>query len=281
MYPTVVCVSQHNSQKIKFSEDVLSVQYRNGEILDVVVADGVSGFHSPRIPNRMFPVADGEITGGQAVGRVLQQTFVNPPSDSLSIEDILRATNAKIGKFAATQCIPLDRSDELPATDVAAARVTPDAVEMVQCGDCFGVRQMRSGALIATENQAYEFERRLQPYRNRYSGGDFFIKAEEKFRQCRLDLTNKPRSRGGYATLNGQPEAADCWYSDVMDRKDVALLLLFTDGLVPAEYLFNETKMGRHMINAYRKGGWNAVIDAKGGPKNINEGTGIALEFLA
>jgi hypothetical protein len=280
VYPTVMCVSRHNNQKILFSEDILLVQYHNGGVLDAVAGDAVSGFHSSHVPNRMFPTEDGEMTGGQAVGRILQQTLLNPPVCS-SLAEILLAANAQMAEFAAIHGISRDRPDDLPAIDVAAARVTSDTVEVIQLGDCFAVWQMHSGEIFATKNQAAEFERRLHPYRTRYSGGEFWVHAEQVFRQCRLDLTNKPCSRGGYATLNGQPEVAQCWYRTILTREDIALLLLFTDGLAPPEYLFNSAALGQHMIAAYTQGGWSTVIVAKGGPDNINEGTGLALEFVS
>lgn len=278
MHPTVMCVSRHNDEKIKFPEDILSVQYRNGRVLDVVAGDAVSGFHSPRVVNRMFLTDDGEMTGGQAVGRILQQTIISPPACP-SLAEILLAANARIAKFATIHGLSLNRSDDLPAIDFAAARVTLDTVEVIQLGDCCAVWQLRSGEIFATENQAAEFERRLRPLRIKYSGGEFWINAEQVFRQCRLDLTNKPRSQGGYATLNGQPDVAQCWYRTVLTRKDVALLLLFTDGLVPPEHLFNSAALGQQMVAAYTYGGWNSVVAAKGRLENINEGTGLALEF--
>ncbi len=280
MYPNVMCVSRHNNQKILFSEDVLSVQYRNGGVLDAVAGDAVSGFHSPRVPNRMFSAEDGEVTGGQAVGRILQQTLMSPPA-CFSMAEILLTANTRMAEFATIHDISLDRPDDLPAIDVAAARITSGAVEVIQLGDCFAVWQLRSGEINTTKNQAAEFERRLRPYRSMYSGGKFWVRAEQVFRQCRIDLTNKPSSQGGYATLNGQPEVAQCWYRTMLAYKDVVLLLLFTDGLVLPEHLFNSEALGQHMVFTYKQGGWNAILASIGGPDNINEGTGIALEFLS
>jgi len=81
-------------------EDVFILHYRKGGVIDACVADGVSGFHSPRVPNRWFRNdAGGRLTGGQVVGKILQGRFLNPPEED-SLADILLKANADMAAFA-------------------------------------------------------------------------------------------------------------------------------------------------------------------------------------
>jgi hypothetical protein len=269
-----------NNNRVRHLEDDGGVFVRNGGIVDAYRQDGVSETHSADKPARLYNHYGADFTGAQRVGHIIKHTFIDS-SGTVALNDILKRANHRVGQFAEDAGIPLDRPDMLPAADIAAVRVTPQIVEIIQMGgDCLAVWQMRDGTIGYTENQCLAFERYLRPWRDKYPGlRDFFIQAEQPFRDARMLFTNKPRSQGGYATLNGQPEACDHWERMILPRDEVALLLLFTDGLVMPEHLYHVDQSAKHMIESYREGGWPTILEKRGGQAATNEGVGTALVF--
>lgn len=274
MKPVVTLFSHSN---VATPEDVVLVQYRRGGVIDACVADGVSGFHSPRVPLRWFRESAGEeLTGGQAVGRILQRSFLHPPADH-TLADTLLDANRTIAAFAARHGIPADPAD-LPAVHLAAARVGNEQIDIITTGDCFAVWQLKTGAVGATPNLEWPFTRREEPEFERleslYGSRDLaWTHIEDHFRQLRRELTNVT-----YATLNGQPGVENLWCRKTLSRGEVALLLLFTDGFVAPEDTLDELRMGKRVLGLYRDGGWPAVLAAKAaGP--AGEATAAAVDF--
>lgn len=266
---------------VDFPEDSLQVQWRTGNpgaVIDVLAGDAVSGFHSPSNPNRIFDYNGTRLTGGQVVSRILQEVFANPP-DHESLGELLVIINQRIDMFLSMQGIGQDRPDDRPATDVAAARITDQTIEMIQVGDCFAAWLMNDGTICGTDNQAQTFDQMLGPIRQRLKeqGANVWDAIEPDFRRGRHLYTNKPRGEGGYSTLNGQPEASQIWDHRELPRDQVKLLLLFTDGLVRDEHIWDSPARARHLIETYQQGGWRAVVDNK--DRHINEGSGVAVEF--
>lgn len=259
-------------------EDVFVVHRRKAGVVDACVADGVSGFHSPRVSNRRFRDGPGEeVTGGQAVGKILQRTFLDPPEQQC-LAEILLEVNVQIAAFAQRHAIPLDRPDDLPAVHIAAARVGPELIDIVTTGDCFAVWVLASGQVGATPDLEREFSRRERPERERLeklygSRESAWTHIEDSFRQWRRELTNVT-----YATLNGQPGVERLWCTETLRREQVRLLLLFTDGLVDPEDMADEMLMGRRVVDFYKQGGWPAVLHARRAPA-LGEATGVAIEF--
>ena len=259
-------------------EDVFILHYRKGGVIDACVADGVSGFHSPRVPNRWFrDDAGGRLTGGQAVGKILQGRFLNPPEED-SLADILLKANADMAAFARRHGIPLDRPDDLPAIHIAAARLREDQIDIITTGDCFAVWALRSTRVGATPNLEWEFTSREQPEFQRLeslhgSREQAWTYIEASFRQWRRELTNVT-----YATLNGQQGIDKLWYRTALPSPEVEALLLFTDGFITPEDTHDEIRMGQRVLDSYRQRGWSAVLAAKR-TKKVGEATAIAIEF--
>jgi hypothetical protein len=267
-----------NHASIPDPEDIMAIHQRTGGI-DAVVGDGVSEYHSKTRSARRFKFGSHQLTGGQALGQLLKRTLADPPPHS-SLAELLIYTNDESRAFAERQGIPLDQPDKLSGIDVAAARVRAETVEIIQMGDCFAIWETKDGSQIATKNQGWLFQRRMDQVQIPYGVHRWDHEGwETAYRQCRLDLTNKPPAEGGLATLNGQHGVENCWYSQTLTRADLRLLLLITDGLAPTQFLYDEAALAPAVISAWRHGDWDAIVEARGGIEKINEGTGIAITF--
>lgn len=277
MAPKIFLCSVRNA---KYFEDAHAIEYRNNDMTDLCVIDGVSGFHSPQVPNRMFYSDGVQITGGQAVAQLIRRTFVDP-NPGWSLAEVLEVANNAIRHFARRNDIP-NQADDLPAAHIAAARLSPDAIEIIQTGDCCAIIEYHNGDIYSTPNSEWEFGKYEVPRQKELleqhgSMAEVWNRIEPEFRCWRRELTNVR-----YPTLNGQAACQKLWNRQAFLLRPIRRLLLLTDGLVKAEDLrsIDTARPARGILEHYDTGGWDAVIEAKGRDK-IGEGTGIAVEFVS
>lgn len=285
MAPQPIVETLHwNSRSGQHAEDIAHVEYtQNGKIL-AIAGDGVSGFHSPNVPNRMFKAPSGaEISGAQLVGSRVLEAFRCP--GDLTLADVLRQANNTVASDAHQHGISIERPDDLPAMDFAAAEVDRKVTTVNHAGDCGAVWRLRSGHINGTPNQCLEFDRRVQPkfqaIKNSKGMGAAWNEIEPDFRQARLDLTNFNMARGGYATLNGQPNLPKCWtrveFTIGDDPSSIKVLILFTDGLIEGADRTNREQVARHVLDLYDRGGLSGILAAHG--YDVGEATGVAIKF--
>lgn len=248
--------------------------------------DGVSGIYLPHEGPRLF----GGRTGGQLASHAISCAFGEALAEE-SLEDILLKANATIRKLSETNGLSLQESELLPSAVFAVASINQESINILQGGDSLAVWQKRDGTIGGTPNRTFAFEEGLlktiavlmeKHKRDRQ-------KMWEEFRPILAEKrrSNDNTTQGGFALLNGQPEVENFWQKFILRRKEITLLILFSDGLVPFEWTEEEVSLGEKMIGLYRKGGLNSILAAtrtaaeqkkSSGHEDYPEATAIAIE---
>ncbi len=248
--------------------------------------DGVTGVYLPREGPRLFAGR----TGGQLASHVLSHSFSDAnPGESL--KDILRKANSVIREISKTSGLTLQEPGLLPSAAFVAARINT-RIHILQGGDSLAVWQMKDGTIEGTPNLAFthveELLRIIAELMEKYGGNR--QKMWEEFRPIliekrRADINTE---QGGFALLNGQPEFERFWQKFTLPREEMALLVLFSDGLVPFEWTKNELALAGEIIRLYKKGGLQSVLEAtrkiaeqkrSSSHEDYAEATAIAIEF--
>ena len=253
----------------------------------VGVADGVSGLYLPDRGPRLF---DG-LSGGQmvvdALHSVAQRSYAKQ-----SLEQIVIWANERVRRAQHSAGVPLDRSDLLAGASFALAKIGDEEIEIIQAGDCFALWRMYGGEYQMTSNQVFlhDMETRgiIARLMQKHAGDK--QKVWEEFgttlSRMRRERVNKKVSKS-YGLLNGQHTLKDCWQVFTLSRKDVARVMLFTDGLI----YYPESGDGAlawKVLELYQKGGLENILlqtrmqeDLQEGEIHIrhSEATAVAVEF--
>lgn len=236
-----------------FSEDriILSLPF-------VGVADGVSGLYLPEESPTLF---NGR-TGGQMAADYLAKAITSAPLGSTT-EEIFNLANTFIHQEQAPYGFYGRGEIEcLAGTTLALAKIDTEEIEILQCGDCMALWVTSNGKVEMTPNQVFshEMEMRTRIVELMRKHGNDRNKMWQEFTPIlatmRRQRVNRP---GGYGLLNGQREAQEMWQRLVLRRQDIALLLLFTDGLVYPEESGDED-LGQRILVLYRGGGLDAIL---------------------
>jgi len=224
------------------------------------VADGVSGLYLPSEGPRLF---DG-LSGGAMAAETLFNT-IRFASSSLSLSKVIAFANRNINK----------KQKEIDLAYLAGAvfsiaKIKNKRIEILQCGNCFALWETISGVVGITENQTFRHDskalRIIAKLMKKHHGNrnamwrEFFpILAKMK----RHDI-NRP---GGYGILNGEISAPNFFTNFFLHRKEIKILLLFSNGLI--NYLDSQPGekswlLARKILADYKKnGGLNAILEKR------------------
>jgi len=254
--------------------------------------DGVSGIYLPEEGPRMF---DGR-TGGQIASQAICNAAGTASSEE-RLEDILRDASATLREIIISCGLPLEHSELLPSAAFVLAKNDDSGITIMQGGDSLAVWELADGTVGGTPNKFFYCEKYLL---------DTIAELMEKHGENRQKMWQEFRpilaerrratintSRGGFAILNGQPEFERFWQKFEFKPREIKLLILFSDGLVPFKWTKDEKRLARRVINLYRKGevrnmGLQKVLRTtrKIAEKNKStshvdkpEATAIAIEF--
>ena len=249
--------------------------------------DGVSGIYLPEEGPRLF----GGRTGGQLASYIVSRAFGSALAEE-PLESILRRANTILRKLAEANRLSLQASELLPSAVFAIARVSEESVNIIQAGDSLAVWSTRNGMIGGTPNRAFDYEADLRDeialLRARH-GKD----KQRMWEDFRPSLANKRRAnintvQGGFASLNGQPEAENFWQVFSLAREEIRVLILFSDGFVPFRWTQDEMLLAERVLGLYQKGGMQLVLDESRAIAELEkdlshedqpEATAIAIEF--
>lgn len=249
--------------------------------------DGVSGIYLPHEGPKLF---DGR-TGGQFASHAVSCAFGAALVEE-SLENILRRANIMIRELSETNGLSLQESELLPSVVFAVASITQKSINILQGGDSLAVWLMKDGITGGTPNRTFTYEDELcntvavlmeKHKKDRQ-------KMWEEFRPILADKrrSNNNTTQGGFAVLNGQPEVENFWQKFILQREEVALLILFSDGFVPFEWTRDEKSLAEKVVNLYQTGGLYSVLQETrdiaeqkkaSSHEDYPEATAIALEF--
>lgn len=252
------------------------------------VTDGVSGIYLPNEGPRFFQGR----TGGQCASHAVSRAFgLALPGESL--EHILFKANDMIRRLSKARGLSPQEPEFLPSATFAVASILHDFVHILQGGDALAVWMLKDGTIGGTPNQAFGYEAELLSIVSalmQKHGGDR-QKMWEEFQPIlanRRRLATNTNQGKGFALLNGQPEVEKFWQKFVLQRKDISLLILFSDGFVPFEWMRNEKHLAQSVISLFREGGLQAVLKETRAIEKQNkysshedeaEATAIAIEL--
>ncbi|MDD2696906.1 MAG: hypothetical protein PHE52_01980 [Candidatus Pacebacteria bacterium] len=253
------------------------------------VVDGFSAPFSYKAPPMLFS----RRTGGEMVRKTVLETFYSA-SSSTPLEDLLLRANQKVAKIQMSRGIPLERTDLLAAVSFVFARLDKDVITLIQGGDCLAVWSYGPEEFGVTKNQAYLhvsgnlkiIEGLLR--KNHNDVAEMWVDFCPILSQRRLQDTNNPESKAGYAVLNGQPVFKELWQKIEIPTRNLRYLLLFSDGFIPYGLTQDETKLAKDVISIYEAAGIPTLLrrkrrtDKKNEKKSYiarDEATAVAIEF--
>lgn len=248
------------------------------------VVDGVTAPYSPSRPPTLFE----GMSGAEMVRKLILETFY-AAKFSLPLKKVVLEANRKIREFHTTQGIPLKRSDLLSGATFAFAKIGK-TIEIIQGGDCFAVWVINSEIGITKDQTQLAAHHRLIPeLMKKYEGNREKMWNEFYPHLCALrqrDYNQKIET--GFAVLNGQPWVSECWQKIEVPSRDLELLLLFTDGLVPVKERNKEEKLAKKVIALYREKGLVGILERtrrieeqqkESSHIDHEEATAIAIQF--
>lgn len=252
------------------------------------VLDGVSGLYNPTTGPNFF---DGK-TGGQKAVDIVQEFFSRAKAgDDLSA--VIKSANAKLREFSQSNGIELDRADLLPGMMFAFAKITENEVEIIQAGDSYAAWEKINGEIGVTPNQNFFDEEEKIEILNKLiekHGGDYEkIWAEYMpiSAKLRIERVNKNLPKRLIA-LNGQLAGENYWYKIILPRRELKILLLFTDGMAKFSESRDAEAMGKAIFSAYHRQNLAGMLarireieNMRSQPTHIKnaEATAIAVEF--
>lgn len=224
------------------------------------VIDGVSGSYTPETGPKFYD----KRTGGQMVVDILQTTITTSPIFEPLERTILRANNWIKEKQVK---IPRNRSDLLSGACFAITRIGEKEIEIIQTGDCFALWRSVTGDISITTNQIFihetEFRKKSEELMIKYNGDRTamwkeLMPWEGPLRRKRI---NNPSDPAMFALLNGQQAIEQCWKKIILPRKDVNLIILFTDGFMYYPDSRNETTLAKDLLNIYYPRGLRGFLE--------------------
>ena len=251
------------------------------------VIDGISGIYLPYEEPRLF---DGR-TGGQLVSHVISRAFGSSLAED-SLEEIIRRANTLIYKLSNANGLSIIESEFLPSAAFVTAKIAEKSIDILQGGDSLAVWLMKDGTTGATSNKTFDYEKGLL---------DTIALLMEKHKHDRQKMWEEFRpiligkrrtsintTQGGFALINGQEEVENFWQKVILQREEVMLLILFSDGFVPFEWTRDEESLAKKVVHLYQGGGMYAVLEetrqiAKrkkfSSHEDYAEATAVAIEF--
>jgi len=226
------------------------------------------------------------IIDGVSTGEIVRKIFCDTViSSSENLKEIAIKANILIGNFQKKQGFPF-RADELAGTSFVLAKITEEAVNIFQGGDCTALWMYKDGSVGFTPNivaPATRYVNKISATLGQQCGGDL-KKARALFiphiKEEKLRNNNNPNSQQGYPVMNGQLNIKMC--QEVHLKTDnLKLLSLFSDGLIPFEW-FNDQAAMEALAKFVEQNGLQAHMERFGG--NLGRGfakkaeaTGIAV----
>lgn len=248
------------------------------------VVDGLSAPYHYKMEQILF---DG-MSGGEMVRKIILETF-NLAKPNSTLEKLILQANQRIKEFQVNRGIPLKRSDLLAGATFAFAKIG-ETLEIIQGGDCFAIWVIDSEIKVTKDQTQLAVHHRLiSELMKKYRGNREKMWTEFYFHLCALrqqDYNQKIKT--GFAVLNGQPQVSECWQRIEVPLLNLKLLLLFTDGFVPANERTNEEKMAKRLVSIYQKEGLAGIlertrrIEERGKKKrhiDHEEATALAVKF--
>lgn len=252
-------------------------------------------------------------SGGELVRLLLEQKahlFSNCDTQH-SVANLIYYMNGELRNTWKMHKIDHGDPGELPGATIAFAQVRGGHVHLCQAGDCFAIWKKRDGTIGITENQvrAHEVEMNatIEKLQREVALELFGIRLEDAIdvqrkeiraemwdRFCPIlklartqDINNADSPRG-YGLVNGVGNTL--LFQEIFHQKEMAILLLVTDGMIPWEAMKSMTdqEIAEKVLADYQEGGLTGLLRiARGIEKrvaNVNyidsaEATGIALEF--
>lgn len=197
------------------------------------VADGATSlvpYHGPQ----------GE-TGGRMASQLVKRYFGQlTAGDERNLMQMVCEANRLLGAEMQAVGVPLETTEQLWTTGVAAVRVSEHSVEYIQSGDCMIVALYEDDRVrvLTRDHVAHMDEGAKQLWRDAVREG--VRTREELWERVRHRMAGNRASMntlGGYAVLNGRPEAEHFMEYGVINRIRLKGVLLHTDGLyVPSRF---------------------------------------------
>ncbi len=254
------------------------------------VIDGLSGIYLPEDGPMMF---DGKMSGGQFVASVISSAFINAKKEQ-TLEEILLSANTIIRKRLELERLSFDQPF-IPAAAFIAAKINEEIgdVHIIQGGDSLAVWKTKNGKFGAIKNGMFNYEKELRQFvsdlMKEYDGDrqkmwEGFRPILMKYRRANFNIDN-----GAVCVINGHPQVERFWKTFDIPIDDLELMIFFTDGLVPCEWMNDEIKMAKKVIDLFYKNGLKAVLvntrvieglNKKTSHEDFAEATAIAINFL-
>jgi len=275
--------------KIELLYDGLEVYPEDGFLLDcplLGVMDGISGVYYPG-GRQKKPLDFNGKTGGQMAVHTLKRCLVDFPDDTDLVtrvdlaSNILRDVNKENG-------VSLEEPEYLASVVFVIAKIKEEGrAELIQIGDCLAVWISKDGNIGATPNQCFsrdmELREKIAKLMQKHKGN-----RENMWREFGplLIESRKRHVNRSYGILNGQERVKNFlnWFS----LRNLQTLLLFSDGFINYPDSRNEVALARTMIEQYKKGGLEAILEAtrkleekqkETSHTDKEEASAIAIEF--
>lgn len=252
------------------------------------VTDGISPIYTPEEGPMMF----GEKTGGQLASQAVSFAFgMSSLFGGKSLRASLNHANDLVRQVSQKNGLPLNKSEFLPSATFCVAKIGDQEIEIVQGGDTLAIWETRDGKIGGTPNLIFEYEQRqvstIARLMEKNKGNR--QKMWEDFRPYLAEDRRKNiNAFKGFSIINGQPWFKDYLQEFTLTREDVKTLIIFSDGLVPFEKTADLEKMARFILDHYKTGGLNRILEVtreiadknkKSSHEDYAEAAGIAIEF--
>lgn len=251
------------------------------------VSDGISGIYTPEEGPMMF----GEKTGGQLASHAISFTFGRSFVTKEPLKIALDYANNLIRRVNQKNGLSIEKSELLPSATFCIASIDSQKVKIVQGGDSLAVWEMRDGKIGGIPNLIFEYEQRqtstIAKLMEKHKGNR--QKMWEEFRPYLAEDRRKNiNAFKGFSIINGQPWFKDHLQEFVLSRENIRSLIIFSDGLVPFEKMAHLTEMAKFVLDFYKIGGLNHILEItreiadknkKSSHEDYPEATAIAIEF--
>jgi serine/threonine protein phosphatase PrpC len=233
------------------------------------------------------------MSGGEMVRKIILETFHSAKANS-PLKKIILLANEKVGKIQKSRGISIDRSDLLAGCSFVFIKIKKRVIEIIQGGDCMAVWKYKTGEIGATKNQAYSHVKRnlkiIAKLMEKHKGNrkEMWVDFVPILSKLRKKDFNNPKIKTGFAVLNGQSTLKDCWQRLEIPIKNLEIILLFSDGLVPYAETAKEEELAGKVIAIYRKRRLEGLLQRKRAISKReekkshiaqDEATGIAIKF--
>lgn len=276
----------------------------------VGVLDGVSKPHGADQP----PLILDSMSSGAWVARMVEKQIAVMAlnGECCEILDIVSRVNQSFGNSLVARCGNL-QSGLRPGVTFGLAKIDEFFVQVAQVGDSFVFVRKKDGELVFSPYSMRAFEEKdRELYSSAMSAanvklfGSNPVSLNEKMRaeirkefwklylapwiELRKGAINKPESPIGYGLLNGETEMLSFVWTRVFNQREVELVLLLTDGMIPKSILKKkkDEEIAKGIMSAYDRGGLEEILnqvrreERKVVSTNYidqGEATGYALQF--